>query len=423
MLPQKMISSLTVMLFLTQSLFAQSNPVKVTIEDSIQTALKNNPRTQANALRLEAAFERLKAQKQYAYLPTASVGYSKDLGSSNSSSIDFNLRMNLFNGFADYYAIKAGECNYKRLEATYKSTNSFIQNTSGKIVGSVIDNYIELISVRQSLSTHEETLERLKMLLPFAKNIEQQTTIESQINTIQISMQQHASALKIAEGNYKFIVNSDVPQLTDTFDEVISKIEIPQNEAEAFEISLLKSPEILEAKLALECDRLSRKAERANLYSARIDLSLNQNKDLGGSSSKSNSAQIVLNLPFSLGQQTSYNAGAKNIQATELDLNGTIDEIKNNLAKDYINLQSQLETANSYDTIYNSNEIKINTMLQNLPKLTLLELNVLVTLITNQRYQFETISYTKQRISNIKYSVQRNIGTLFETNRFFKPVL
>ena len=327
--------------------------------------------------------------------------------------------MNLFNGFADYYSIQAQECNYKLREASYKSTNTMMQNTSGQIVGLVANHYINLVDIRQNQVFDQMTLQKLNQILPYTKNEEQKNSIESYINSTKISLQESVSDLQIAEANYKYIVNADVPSETDSFSEVMEKIEIPQNSDQAFQISLEKSPEILSAKLSLECHQLSRKAERASLYSTRVDISASRSTDFNGQRSGTTSAQLNVTIPFDLGRINSYKADEKNITATELDLNDTIAEIKNDLNSNYIRLKSSQDVALSYDESYKINELKINNYLNNLKNLTLEEVNILINLMRTQQGQFMMLNMKKQQVINLKYGIQRNIGTLFETNRIF----
>ena len=401
---------------MTSSVWAQNN-VKVSLQEAIQTALNNNPRTQANSLRLQAAFDQLAAAKQSAYLPTASVGYSQSLQDAQNRNLQFSINLNLFRGFADYYSLKARECNYKKMEAAYNSTNAMLQNTSGQIVGLVANGYVRLINLRENILFYRSTLQRLNQLLPFAKTEEQRTNIENYINSITISLQESESSLKIAESNYVFVVNNPVPQSTDTLSETIQKIDIPMSSEESFQISLQKSPEILSAQLMLECLQLSHKAEKSQLYSPSVDLRMSRSNDLNGNSS--NSAMVTISIPFSVGRITSHTANEKNITAAQLDLDGTIAEVKNDLSNTYIKLQSSQQVSESYSKQYQSNEIKIAQYLSKLNQLNAEEVNILYNLLGSQQGQWLMMNMKKQEVIDLRFNIQRNIGTLFETNRLF----
>ena len=392
---------------------------KVSLQDAIQTAILQNSRSKSNTLRLEAAAERLKAQKQSAYLPTISTGYSQDLKSSGAKQGSVSSSINLFNGFADYYGIKANECNYKRIEASYKSTNSNQQNTTGQIVESVGNNYVYLVSLRQNQKMRRKTQDRLNTILPFAKNNIQQSQIEKQISTIQISLDESISNIEIAEANYEYIVNSKAPSDTDTFNEIIDKTLIPDTAEQAYQISLTKSPEILGAKLSLECDLLSRKESRARLYGIRVDASATHTTDFNGS--KKNATQFNFNaiVPFDLSRVTNYNAGQKNIQATELDLDDTIKKIKLELINNYKFLQSNLKSGLSYDALYQKNETEIDSKILSLGQLTEKEIDALFSDVVTQYYAFSTIENQKTTVIRLKHNIQKDIGTLFDTNQLF----
>ncbi len=418
-----LIKTVLLLVSLSLTLHAQTQPQgKVSLQQAIQTAIDKNLRSKSNTLRLEGAAEHLKAQKQSAYLPTVSTGYSQDLKSPHSRALSTTISMNLFNGFADYYAIKAGECNYKRTEASYKSTNAFQQNTTGQIIGSVTNNYIHLVSIRQNQNMNKTTVDRLNAILPFSKNNTQQGKIERQINLFLISMQESKSELQVAERNYAYIVNSEAPSQTDSFNEIIEKANIPETAKQAFEISLIKSPEILEAKLSLECDQLSRKVDRARLYSAQIDVSATRSTDFNSPAKNSTSANLTVRIPFDLSRITNYNAGDKNIQATQLDLEDTIKKTELDLTNSYDSLISTMSSASARDALYNSNEIEISSKLSNLSPLSEIEMNDLIDNVTSQNQQFQTNNYLKRQIIDIKYNIQRNIGTLFESNRLFIPI-
>ena len=61
---------------LAPALSAQTQPVSMA--QAIQTALAKNPRTQANNLRLQSAYQSLQSSKISLFSPTVSVGYNAD---------------------------------------------------------------------------------------------------------------------------------------------------------------------------------------------------------------------------------------------------------------------------------------------------------------------------------------------------------
>ena len=389
---------------------------KVSLQDSIKTALANNPRTQANALRLQAAFEDVAAYKKSKFLPSLSVNYSQSLQNSQNRYAGVSLNMNIFNGFSDIYRIQAQECNYKRMEASYNSTDSFMKNTSGQIVGLVADYYLNLVNIRENINFYNTSLQNLNILLPYSKTAEQKINIENFIESLQITIEETQSSLKIAEANYKFVVNSDVPSATDTLLETSQRILIPQTAEESFGISLEKSPEILGSKLSLECRKLNKKADDASARSPHVDLSLSRGTDFSGA--PTTSAMIYISKSFDLGRIGRPDTEAKNVSAAQLDLDGIIAETKNNLNKNYIRLESSEKSAQAYEQRYEQSLIKIQTGLQNVKIATAEQINILVNLMGNVQGQWSMMNSKKQEVIDLKFSVQRNIGTLFETNKF-----
>ncbi|MBC7458029.1 MAG: TolC family protein, partial [Bdellovibrionaceae bacterium] len=218
---------LIVFSFFAATLSAQTRPVSMA--EAIQTALAKNPRTQANSLRLQSAYESLRASKKSLFSPTLSLGYNEkttfhsDLTQSGGASININL----FNGLSDYYRLKAQECNYKKLEAVYNSTTALSQNSNGQIAGLVSNYFINLVFIRESLSFAENNLKKLNALTSFVKTNEQKVILANAIQSTQISFDELKYRLEIAVGNYEFAVNDKAPAQYDSLLQTIEHIVIP----------------------------------------------------------------------------------------------------------------------------------------------------------------------------------------------------
>ncbi|MFP5519117.1 MAG: TolC family protein [Bdellovibrionia bacterium] len=388
----------------------------VTLKQAIQAGLRNNPRTQANSLRLQAAFEQVVAARQSAYLPRAEIGMTSKLNGQRETTRYLSVNLNLFNGFADYYRIKAQECNYKRTEAVYNSTNAFIQNTSGQIVGLIVDSYVELIRKRESLSFYRKLNERIEKSLLVAKNEAQTNSLLNLKDTILIYIDELESEIEIQETNYEAAVNQPVPERITSFAETLASIDVPGTAQDSFAISLEKSPDILSARLNLECLKYAYQANQANLYSARVDLNYYKEKSSAGSSSKNDSVQVRLSVPFDLGAINSHLAEAKEISAAELDLDGAISDVQKDLKNTYTTLRSSERSILSYERSFRNNEEKIENYMVRLDSLNVTQIDDLISLLSSSMSNRSNLNYYYMQTINLKYSIQRNIGTLFETN-------
>lgn len=386
---------------------------KVSLPEAIQTALNKNPKTQANEMRLKSEFERLKTQKQATYLPRISVQATQGLNtvSSSSNSVSAGINWNLFNGFSDYYRLQAQECNYKRLEAQYNSTDAFIKNTSGQIAGLVSTYFINLTIYRGELITLANTLQFLDVLSGFEPTSVQQIQIENLKNSLVARKSQVESNSAIAERNYQYVVTEPAPITVENLEETIQSIIIPNSSDEAFRIGLDKSPDVLAAQLGLKCLELDHQSSSAERRGVRVDLSLNTTKAF--QDRRVNTGYITISKSIGVDDFTASKSELTKIEASRLDLDGTIDDLKNNLFVNYKELEGSTNLAQSYEKSFKQVEMQIQDIL-NTGHPTEKQIDLLISLIGSYHGYWMNTAYTKQEIINLKFSIQRNIGTLFE---------
>ena len=391
---------------------------KVTLKEAIQTALKNNPRQKANQLRLDAAQDQVTASKQAAYLPNASLNYSQNLSDpSSKKNGSFSINMNIFNGFADYYRIKAQQCRYEELQANYNSTTTLLQNTNGHIVGQAVNAYVGLISSYENFQFYSELLGKYQAILPYAKSQKQKTSIASTINSLLVSVGNLKSGIEISEIDYKTSIYSDLPTNFESILEISNNIDIPLNADEAYQISLEKSPEILGAKLALQCQGLSHTANKRAQNSTRIDLSASRSTNFDGQNTNNHSVSLNITVPINIANHTRLNSESKNLKAAELDLEDTQVQIKNNLLQSYIVLKKFEISTQSYKIILADLLLKSDQMLNRLNTLNEDEIDELSMLLSSISGAQMNISSYAQQIIDLKIKTQKNIGTLFELTR------
>lgn len=385
---------------------------KMKLPQAIQTALDKNPKTQANEMRLKAEFERLNTQKQAAFLPRFGMQAMQDINDSSKKSGNINLNWNIFNSFSDYYRLQAQECNYKKQEAQYNSTDTFIKNTSGQIAGLVANYFLNLVNSRTELVTLANTMQFLEVLGKAGASTEQLIQIENMKNSYQVRIDQVNSNLAIAEQNYKYIVTEPAPEALENLEETIQSIKVPVNSDEAYEIGLEKSPEILTAKLGLLCLQLGHKATQALQRGVRVDVSAGTTSNFQGQ--RTNTGYIVISKSFGADTFTAGKSELHQIEAARLDLDGSIDDLKNNLFVNYKQLEGRTKAAQSYENNFKRIEKQIQDLLKN-GRASKEQIDLLLNLIGAYHGNWMNMSMTKQEIINLKFSIQRNIGILFET--------
>ena len=129
----RMTASLTVTIFGSQAL-------GLSLQEALAYSFANNPKTQANTLRIDGAKLQTQAVKD-GLLPNLSLSYNDSRSNSESTrsgtttnsqsesqGVNVSTSVNLYNGGADLLRIKASELNDKAMEARYNSTNSFISS-------------------------------------------------------------------------------------------------------------------------------------------------------------------------------------------------------------------------------------------------------------------------------------------------------
>ena len=391
-----------------------ANTEKTSLPHAIQTALDKNPKTQANEMRLKAEFERITTQKQAAFLPRFGVQAMQDINDSSKKSAAVNLNWNIFNSFSDYYRLQAQECNYKKQEAQYNSTDAFIKNTSGQIAGLVANYFLNLANSRSELITLANTMLFLDALGKAGASAEQQIQIENMKNSYQVRIDQVSSNLAIAEQNYKYIVTEQAPETVENLDETIQSIQVPVNSEEAYQIGLDKSPEILTAKLGLQCLQLGHKATQASQRGVRVDVTAGTTTNF--QDKRTNTAYIIVSKNFGVDTFTSGKSELSQIDAARLDLDGSIDDLKNNLFVNYKQLEGRTKAAQSYEKNFKRIEKQIQDVLEH-GRASKEQIDLLVNLIGAYHGNWMNMSMAKQEIINLKFSIQRNIGTLFETTK------
>lgn len=410
--------------------WAQSQPTSLT--EALQVAFGNNPRTQANEMRLKAALDDLEAARKRAYGPTANLGYSTyglrdrpnymggQTSRSRSADASLSLNLNVFNGFADYYRLKKMECDNKQQEAIYNSTNTNILNTKGQIAGLVATSYVEIVRGRQNVRFTDFKIELLKRARVFATSDKDVTRIEQILDYLSTDKSFVSTGLQIAENKFQFAVTVPASQDADDLDQTIPKIVIPATFDEALTLALQKSPEVVSARFGVECSRLSKKATQAEHYGVRVDIGAsgyrNRQHEAANNptGSRGTTWSVTLSKNFDLGMPAAARSSSKLETSAEMDLEGAIATVKSDLGTNYLKHASVLEIARGHTESFVKLDGKIRSMILDIEAGRSTDLEFFLDLYTSYDNTHWNMLEAKTQLINIRFETQRNIGTLFD---------
>lgn len=411
---------------------AQSQAQPTSLTEALQIAFRNNPRTQANEMRLKAALDDLEAARARAYGPTVNMSYSSyrlkdrpvysgDAGTrarSNDSALSLNI--NVFNGFADYYRLKTLECNSKQQEAIYNSTNTTILNTKGQIAGLVATNFVEIARGRQNVRFTDYKIELLTRAKKFATSDKDVTRIDQLLDFLATDKSFVSTALQIAESKFQFAVTVPASQNADNLDQTIPRIVIPTTFEEALTLALQKSPEVVSARFGVECSRLSKKANQAEQYGVRVDIGATkyrnrlQEANAQAAGSRGTTWSLTLSKSFDLGMPATARSSSKLETSAEMDLEGAIATVKSDLSTNYLRHASVLNIARGHSDSFEKLDAKINSLIQEIEAGRSTDLEFFLDLYTSYDNTHWNMLEAKTQLINIRFETQRNIGTLFD---------
>lgn len=407
------------------------------LQSSIKTALERNPKIRSNGKVLEAMLLRVESQK-LSQLPSLSVGYgqSQSMGSSyrsqNNTSEDFasrsrggnvSLSWNIYDGFASHYRIKSMQCEYEQRKAILNSSDGQNSNTRGQIAGLVARYYLNLSRTRQVIYFNEEILKILNVFKKAAKNPRELADIEIVTNEITLSLQEQKDSETNAASDYAFVVTIPAPNELNSFQDIIESIKIPESSSAALEIANQKSPDILTARYQIDCMRLRLRSAKANANSPRIDFNAstnfgNQNTDIMSGSfnrSRSTTIGITIQKSFGAGTSSSLRADELDIEASTDHLDGAIADMKHNLSKIYPQLSSTMNLAESYKQNFIVSKGNIEQIIRDIEANKSVKVDDALKELSNLRQNWSSHLQFTGFIIDLKFQIQRTIGTLFES--------
>lgn len=324
-----------------------TNPPR-TLHEAILTSIQKNPKTQAKDRLVEALHFQTQAAKDQS-LPTVSLscGYSNSSGqggyqgktpddsSSNSRNCNAGISMNLYDGGANQYSAKAAEAQEEATRYRYNSTNPFIQNTKGSLAGKTLESYLNLVTLKETISEYEYENQYLNRVAIIAKSDTDKNTINSQIASINGAIVGIKLDLEQAKSQFKYFVTVEPADILDSLEMTIEKLRIPVNIEEAKNIAQEKNPDLKASDYDLEAAKNTTKSVRASL-GPRVSLYANKSYNNSGDAYvysglpyQSNSSTVGVNLSIALGVSKfhSLDATAKREEAALADHDGALDDM------------------------------------------------------------------------------------------------
>lgn len=404
------------------------------VQDSIRLALENNPKIQANDARLDAIKLRIE-QAELSQLPTVNgsftVGKSdgfnrtggvETLSKNSSSGGRISLSWTLFDGFSKYYKIQAMNCQLQQQQAVYNSTNTQQKNTQGQIAGAVVRSYINLSKIQTNLEFNQNLLEQLKTIRTVAKTQGEIQETDNLISSIEIDITNLKSQFVLASQNYQYLVTLPPPAQIDSFNQIITSLSIPNSPDQALQIALQKSPEIITARLQVECAQLSHKSEKASNLTPQIDFSASRtfadqnHNDITNQDSQSGRSQVGITISLSLDPSVykGHDASQKMIDSYKNDLDGVIDDIKQEINTSYPDLNNSMNLASQYQQNFTNSSGRINQYVLNIKNNKPIVVADALKEIGNLIGNWYSLQQNTLNIINSRFQIQKTLGILFE---------
>ncbi|MFZ3231906.1 MAG: TolC family protein [Pseudobdellovibrio sp.] len=415
--------------------FYLSNTVSaMSLQEAIRFSLENNPKTVANQLRVDAMKERASAQRMD-LLPSlhlgANVQYSIDNSlASSSNGIGLSTSVNIYNGGADSYAQKSLQASLKATDARYTSSNAYIPNTKGSIAKHVKDAYVSLIEVLEQKKYLDSLGATLQLFINANPTEDEKILIQQRINNLSTSLIRTESNLASALKDFKYFATVPAPEFDqlDSFEKVTQSLSIPTTVEEAFQMALIKSPDLKVAAFELEAAQYDYKSEKARLYSAKVNVNASiqrSNSAMDGSNSQLNSRSIGLSVGYILSPSSSLrdSAAAKSVQASMRDRDGAVDELKYDIESIYPALETQEKLYESQLANLKSADDSLKVIIQKIKQGQKVDLKTALSVLDSQGQYWSNCLMQQHSILDTHFNIQRSVGILFEGLRISEKSL
>jgi outer membrane protein TolC len=404
------------------------------LQDALAIAFENNPRTEATRLRLESFQLNAKAarydifpQFYFQYNISENQSAQNVLGvlnknHSRSRGQSFSINMNLYNGGADVLSAKAAEERTRAQEAIFNSTNSLIPNTKGSIANLVMNAYIHVSLNMEALDYITNRLMWMNLLYNNSKTSDERNQYLNQIEALQIAYQNTKASVNEARKSYEFVVTVPAPDVLDTTDEIIDSLLIPENASQAYEIALVKGPDIVASRHTLEAIRLSGEATKRRSFYPRVDAHIsrgyNHNSSIlpidSNSRSNSTHAGVSLGWRFDIANIPRTQSNDKQEEAAMADFVATQAELEFDIKKFYSDLLHQENVLAKAKESFERIDRELMELLEQAKSGKIVDVNYALNIFTSYERLWNQIIGIKMSILTSRFKIQRTIGTLFD---------
>jgi outer membrane protein TolC len=404
---------------------------QMSFREALRTSFERNPVSLSGDLRLEAQEMRVRAAK-LAMLPSGALSFSRGSTKSRFES-DGNvvesksryqgwsgqLSLNLFSGGADYYSAKAAQAQMEAMAASHNSTDALLPYTRGALASDVYNVYVELVVHRTMIKFLEYKLEILQKYLKATQVPDEINTINNALKSTRSELIDSQSAEKKLRDAFEYLVKVPAPEQLDNFDILADSFTIPPNSEEAIPLALEKSPELAVARKILERSRYDQRSERARMFSPRVDLSLysggNSSYSTMDSFSKDKGVTLTLSIPLEPANIAYSSATAKEIQATKTDLDRVHDRLQYGISKElYPTLYEFIDRDGRFQDQLKDYEKQLEEILTRMEQGQAVKMEYALDVLSDFHGRFNAVLMNKMSIANMKFSIQKTIGTLFD---------
>lgn len=409
-----------------------STTYAIGLKEAIKSAIQNNPRTAAIDLRVQAMQDRNKAQwldllpslniSSSVYRSTSMTngvpGTHQSMGRSNSVGVS----MNLYNGGADREMLRASEERLKAMDAEYNSSNSRIPNTRGSFASSVFEAYLSLVDNYEQKGFVMDLGKKLELLKKAQLKDEERKTLEQRIVDLQTSMVNVEFGISEAQKDFTYFTTIDAPQAQDleNLEQLRRGLVIPDNAQQAYEVALIKSPDIQSIDHRLAAEIHEREADKGRLFRPRVDVNASYNRDNshanGSDPMAMRGAYVGISMTYTIGAGSVYRnrAGNKELEATRSDREGMLADVQYSLKARYQALANLERVYSLQQQNFQSADARLTDIYRKIDSGEKVEFMDMIAAVDMRSNYWQQNLQLKKNSINMRFNLQRTIGTLFD---------